>query len=56
MDRPELAAPSHADVPAVCAVVHGVGVVVRVSVGNVEAEALLAPPLLRHESISMIVG
>lgn len=55
--QPELAASAHsAVVLAVCAVVHGVCVVVCVSVGNVEAQALLTPPLLRHKPISMIVG
>lgn len=54
--RPELAASAHAVVPAVRAVVRGVRVVVRVSVGDVEAEALLAPSLLRHEPVSVVVG
>ena len=56
MYRPELAAPAHAVVPAVCAVLHGVCVVVCVSVGNVEAEALLIPPLLSHQCLSMVAG
>ncbi len=55
--QPELAASAHnAVVSALCAVLHGVCFVVCVSVGNVEAEALLTPPLLRHKPISMIVG
>lgn len=53
---PELAAPAHAVVQAVSGLQHGVRAVVRVPVDNVEAEALLAAPLLRHESISMVVG
>lgn len=53
---PELAAPAHAVVQAVSGLQHGVRAVVTVPVDDVEAEALLAAPLLRHESISMIVG
>lgn len=52
MYQPELAA----FVPAVCAVMHGVRAVVCVSVGDVEAEALLTPPLLHHQSVSVVVG
>lgn len=54
--QPELAASAHAVVPALCAVMRAACVVMRVSVGNVEAEALLTAPLLRHQPISMIVG
>lgn len=56
MCPPELAAPAHAVVQAVSGLQHGVHAVVTVPVDDVEAEALLAAPLLRHESISMIVG
>lgn len=44
--KPELAASGNAIVLAVCAVVRGLCVVVCVSVGNIEAEAFLVPPLL----------
>lgn len=54
--QPELAASAYAVVPALCAVMRAACVVMRVSVGNVEAEALLTAPLLRHQPISMIVG
>lgn len=49
--KPELAASGNAIVLAVCAVVHGLCVVVCVSVGNIEAEAFLVPPLLRHQPL-----
>lgn len=53
---PELAAPAHAVVQAVHGVQHSVRAVVRVSVGDVEAEALLAPPLVGHEPVPLVVG
>lgn len=56
MRSPELAAPAHAVVQAVHGVEHSVRAVVRVSVGDVEAEALLAAPLVSHEPIPLIVG
>lgn len=51
---PELAAV--AVVLARRAVPYGVGTVMRVPVGDVEAEAFLTPPLLRHQSLSVVVG
>lgn len=55
--KPELVASAHAVVLAVCAVVHGVCVVMCVSVGNVEAEAFLTALLLRHQArLSVITG
>lgn len=56
--QPEVAASAHAVVLAVFAVVHSVCVVVCVSVCNVEAEALVSPPLLCHKPrcLSMFTG
>lgn len=54
--QPELAASAHTVIPALRAVMRAACVVMRVSIGNVEAEALLTAPLLRHQPISMIVG
>lgn len=55
--QPELVASAHAVVLAVCALVHSVCAVVRVSVGDVEAEALLTPLLLLHQPrVSVITG
>lgn len=51
-DRP----PELAAIMALSAVPYSVGAIMRVPVGDVEAEAFLAPPFLRHQSLSMVVG
>lgn len=54
MSAPELA--GVAVVLARGAVPYGAGAVVRVPVGDVEAEAFLTPPLLRHQPLPVVVG
>lgn len=55
--KPELVSSTNAVVLAVRAVVHAMCVVVRVSVGDVEAEALLVPLLLLYQPrLSVITG
>lgn len=54
--QPELAASARAVVPAVCAVLRGGCIVLCVSVGDVEAEALLVTFLLRYDRLSVMAG
>lgn len=55
--QPELASFGHAVIVVVCAVVTAVCVVLYVSVGDVEAEALLTPPLLFDQPrLSRVTG